>query len=93
MVPDSTPPEGRTEDSQPDADPEETADDAGEGPDIFPTVYYSAEDVSDVEEMAEAERAAARHTASPDQAAGVAAAAQVRRAEDRLERWRGRHRS
>lgn len=58
--------------------------------DIFPTVHRTAEDALDVEELARAERAAARHAATPEQAAGVAAAAKVRRAEDRLESWRGR---
>jgi hypothetical protein len=80
----------RSEDDQPDGAPHETTD-AGEEPDIHQTVYRS-EDVSDVEELAEAERAAARHAATPDQVAGVAAAAEVRRTEDRLEQWQGRHR-
>jgi hypothetical protein len=80
----------RSEDDQPDADPQETTD-GGEQPDIFQTVFRS-EDVSDVEELAEAERAAARHVATPDQAAGVAAAAEGRRTEDRLERWQERQR-
>lgn len=85
------PPARRTEDGRPGADPAGTPG-TGEDRDIFPTVYRSADDASDVVELARAERAAARHGATPDQAAGVAAAGQVRRAEDRLEGWRGRHR-
>lgn len=89
MAPDSTP-------HDPDPDPDGGRSDPGvpteTGEDIFPTVYRSAEDAVDVEELARAERAAARHAATPEQAAGVAAAAQVRRAEDRLEGWRGRRR-
>lgn len=58
--------------------------------DIFPTVYRSAQDAIDVDELAQAERAVARHAATRDQIAGVGEAGRERRAEDRLERWRGR---
>lgn len=83
------PNEHHTGDDRPDAD---TGVPPGPSEDIFPTVYHSAEDAFDVEELARAERAAARHAATPEQAAGVAAAAKVRRAEDRLDGWRGRRR-
>lgn len=64
---------------------------SGEKPDIYP-IEYAPADAADVAELAEAERAAARHGATPEQLAGVAAAGRVRRAEERLEGWRGRHR-
>lgn len=56
--------------------------------DIMPTVYTEPEDVVAVAELAEAERAVARHDASPAQVRGVEAAAQHRRGEDRVESWR-----
>lgn len=56
--------------------------------DVMPTVYAEPEDVVAVAELAEAERAVARHDASPVQARGVEAAAQHRRGEDRVESWR-----
>jgi hypothetical protein len=65
-------------------------DDAGERPDIFPTIYRSAHDAADAAALAEAERAVARHGATPEQVDGVTEAAQVRRAEERLEGWRRR---
>ncbi|MEJ3654018.1 hypothetical protein WEH80_13665 [Actinomycetes bacterium KLBMP 9759] len=65
-------------------------DEVGAKPDIFPTEYRSAADAADVTALAEAERAVARHTATPEQIEGVAMAGEDRRAEDRLEAWRRR---
>ena len=56
--------------------------------DVLPTIYASDEDVKAVGELAEAERAAARHSATPEQAEGVEAAGAARRAEDRVAGWR-----
>ena len=39
-------------------------------------------------ELAEAKRADARHSSSPAQVTGLAAAHDIRRAEDRVEKWR-----
>jgi hypothetical protein len=54
----------------------------------LPTIYSDAGDVRAVTELAEAERANARHGASPAQAAGLAAIHDVREAEDRVKGWR-----
>ncbi|HEY2205715.1 MAG TPA: DUF4383 domain-containing protein [Pseudonocardia sp.] len=60
--------------------------------DVLPTVYPHAEDVRAVRELAEAERAVARHNATPAQADGVREAGRFRRAEDRVGSWRsGEH--
>lgn len=56
--------------------------------DVLPTVYADPEDVTAVRELADAERAVARHGATPEQAGGVAAAGRARRAEDRVHGWR-----
>ena len=61
--------------------------------DLLPTIYADVADVAAVGQLAEAERAAARGGATPAQAEGVAAAGQVRRAEDRVARWRSRRSS
>ena len=52
--------------------------------------YSSAADVAAVAELAEAERATARRTATPAQAEGVEAAGASRRTEDRVAGWRDR---
>ena len=44
-------------------------------------------------ELADAERAVAQHTATPDQATRVRAIGNLRRAEDRVRAWRESHRS
>lgn len=56
--------------------------------DLHPTTYADVEDAAAVAELAEAERAVARGSATPAQAAGVEAAGRARRAEDRLAGWR-----
>lgn len=56
--------------------------------DVLPTVYTDRADVVAVGELAEAERAAARHGATEAQTQGVEAAGAVRRAEDRVAGWR-----
>ena len=58
--------------------------------DHLPTIYATAADVAAARELAEAERASARHTATPAQAEGVEAAGTARRAEDRVAGWRDR---
>ena len=50
----------------------------------MPTIYAEAGDIRAVSELAEAERAAARHGASSAQAAGLAAIHDIRTAEDRV---------
>lgn len=70
---------------------EQPEEDAGT-PDIFPTVYADADDAADVAQLALAEQAVARNGGTPEQRDGVARAATARRAEERLERWRGRRR-
>jgi hypothetical protein len=75
--------------------PEAQADDPSgdEGsPDIHPTVYVDADDAADVAGLAGAERAVARGGGTAEQRDGVERAGTVRRAEDRLERWRARSR-
>jgi hypothetical protein len=54
----------------------------------LPTIFSDPADVRAAAELAEAERADARHSISPEQAAGLAAAHEMRRAEDRVEKWR-----
>lgn len=54
----------------------------------LPTVFSDPADVRAAAELAEAERAEARRSTSPAQAAGLAAVRDVRRAEDRVEKWR-----
>ena len=56
--------------------------------DIAPATYSDPEDVVAVAELAEAERAVARHHATPAQTRGVETAAQHRRGEDRVDSWR-----
>lgn len=63
----------------------------GEGSDVpLPTVYGDPGDAAAARELAEAERAVVRRTASPEQAAAVAALRGIRRAEDRVAAWRRR---
>lgn len=50
--------------------------------------YDPAEDGADLRELADAERAAARHGATAEQADRLARADGARRAEDRLAGWR-----
>lgn len=96
MPPERHPDADRTDAGRDHADGDNKTDSgrggAGEVPDIFPTQYRSAEDAADVAALAQAERAAARHAATPEQIDGVAAAGQARRAEDRLEGWQRRQR-
>ena len=56
--------------------------------DVLPTIYPHPEDVTSARELAEAERAVARHGATPTQTEAVAIAGQHRRAEDRVQSWR-----
>ena len=57
------------------------------GPD--PIVVTAPGDVRAAIEMADAERSVIDHTATPEQTARVKALVGVRRAEDRMEKWRG----
>ena len=52
------------------------------------TIFDDPADVVAAIELADAERAVAQHTASPDQVGGVAAAGGSRRPEDRVRAWR-----
>lgn len=52
------------------------------------SLFTDPADVSAARELAEAERAVTQHAASPEQAAGVAAVAGLRRPEDRVRAWR-----
>ena len=52
------------------------------------TIFSDPADVRAVTELAEAERAAARRATSPAQVTGLAAAREMRRAEDRVGQWR-----
>lgn len=54
----------------------------------LPTVYPDDGDALAVRELADAERAAAEHRATPEQASGIHAIRDIRRAEDRLAAWR-----
>jgi hypothetical protein len=54
----------------------------------LPTIFADPADVRAAAELAEAERAEARHSMSPEQVTGLAAANEVRRAEDRVAKWR-----
>jgi hypothetical protein len=54
----------------------------------LPTIFSDPADVRAAAELAEAERADARHSTSPTQVTGLAAAREARRAEDRVEKWR-----
>lgn len=56
--------------------------------DVLPTVYPHADDTAAVRDLADAERAVAQHSATPEQAAAVHAIRDVRTAEDRLAAWR-----
>ncbi len=56
----------------------------------LPTVYADPGDAAAARELAEAERAVVRRTASPKQAAAVVALRGIRRAEDRVAAWRRR---
>jgi hypothetical protein len=51
-------------------------------------VIVDPAEVAAAAELAEAERAVAQHTATPEQAAGVDAVRDIRRPEDRVRAWR-----
>ena len=51
-------------------------------------LFTDPADVAAALELAEAERAVAQRVATPDQQAGVAAVADIRRPEDRVRAWR-----
>jgi len=55
----------------------------------LPTTFPDPADATAARELAEAERAVAQHTASPEVAARVADVDHLRREEDRIRRWRG----
>lgn len=82
---------GRFSGGLPDGNPyqRERHDDDGP-PDMLPTTFPDHEDAVAAYELADAERAVAGHTASPDQAARVAATREFRRIEDRVRSWRGK---
>jgi hypothetical protein len=54
----------------------------------MPTIYPREDDAASVRDLADAERAVAQHSATPEQAAAVHAIRDVRTAEDRLVAWR-----
>lgn len=54
----------------------------------MPTIYPRQADAAAVRDLADAERAVAQHSATPEQAAAVHAIRDVRTAEDRLVAWR-----
>ncbi len=54
----------------------------------LPTIFSDVADVRAAGELAEAERAAARHGATPEQAAHLVGIGEVRRTEDRVSGWR-----
>jgi hypothetical protein len=58
-------------------------------PEPLPTTFPDPADAAAARELAEAERAVAQHTASPEVAARVADVDRLRREEDRVRRWRG----
>ena len=58
-------------------------------PAALPTTFHDPADAVAARELAEAERAVAQHTASPEVAARVADVDHLRREEDRVQRWRG----
>ena len=62
--------------------------DDGKEPAPLPTIFSDPADVRAAAELAEAERAAARHSISQVQATGLAAAHKARRAEERVAEWR-----
>lgn len=66
---------------------ERHGDDADRVP--LPTVFTDVADARAAGELAEAERAAARHGATPEQATTLADISEIRRAEDRVTGWRG----
>lgn len=55
---------------------------------VLPTIYPHEDDAAAVRALADAERAVARHSATPEQAAAVHAIRDARSAEDRLAAWR-----
>jgi hypothetical protein len=54
----------------------------------LPSIFPDPADLRAAAELAEAKRADARHSSSPAQVTGLAAAHDMRRAEDRVEKWR-----
>ncbi len=80
---------GRFTGRLPSENPYQRARHAGRGvANVLPTIYSLAEHVTAVRELADAERAVARRSATPAQVMGVKAAGRVRRAEDRVDVWR-----
>jgi hypothetical protein len=57
----------------------------------LPTHFYDPADARAAAELAEADRAVAQHTASPELVARVEALRGLRREEDRIRAWRGQH--
>jgi hypothetical protein len=76
---------GNDDGGNPRDDRDERGDDGGQA-DILPTTY-PLKDLVDVRELADAERAVARHGATPEQAEGVDDAGRARRPEHRLAAW------
>ena len=60
-----------------------------ERPDPLPTTFSDPDDIVAARELAEAERAVAQHTASPEVVARIHALRDVREPEERVQRWRG----
>lgn len=69
-----------------DSDNQEVDEEQDEVP--LPTIFSDPADVRAAAELAEAERADARHGASRAQATGLAAAHKMRRTEERVAEWR-----
>ena len=57
----------------------------------LPATFRDPGDVAAARELAEAERAVAQHTAPPDVVARIDALRDVRRPEERVQRWRASH--
>ena len=57
----------------------------------LPTIFRDPADIAAARELAEAERAVAQHTASPEVVARIHALRDVGRPEERVQRWRASH--
>lgn len=60
----------------------------GEDPVPLPALFAGSGDATAARDLADAERAVAQHTATPEQAAGIAAVRGIRSAEERVALWR-----
>jgi hypothetical protein len=60
-------------------------------PEALPTTFHDPDDIRAARELADAERAVARHTAPPEVTARIDALREVRSPEERVQRWRAGH--